>query len=59
MSADRHDLRRQLLERVVEPLIVVRCGGPSADEQLERARAEPQAFDPRPAAIFRQGIGAV
>ena len=45
MSADRRELRRQLLDRVVETLIVVHCGGPSDHEQLERARAEPQAFD--------------
>ncbi len=57
-DSDRRELRRQLLDRVVEALIVAHCSGPSADEQLERARAELQAFDAEPAAIFRQGIGA-
>jgi hypothetical protein len=59
MSADRHELHRQLLDRVVETAIVVHCGGSYAPEQLERARAGPQAFDPEPAAIFHQRIGAV
>ena len=57
-DSDRRELRRQLLDRVAEGLIAAHCGGRSAHEQLERARAELQAFDTERAAIFRQGIGA-
>jgi hypothetical protein len=39
-------------------LIAAHCGGPSAHERLERARAELQAFDAEPVAIFSQGIVA-
>ena len=46
-DSDRRELRRQLLDRVVEALIAAHYGGPSL-----------QAFDVEPAAIFNQGIGA-
>ena len=57
-ASDRRELHRQLLDRVVETLFAAHCGGPSAHEQLERARAELQAFDAEPVAIFSQGIVA-
>ena len=57
-DSDRRELRRQLLDRVVEALITAHCGGRSAHEQLERARAELQAFDAEPVAIFSQGLVA-
>jgi hypothetical protein len=57
-DSDRRELRRQLLDRVAEGLIAAHCGGRSAHERLERARAELQAFDAVPVAIFSKGIGA-
>ena len=58
-DSDRRELRRrQLLDRVVEGLIAAHCGGRSAHERLERARAELQAFDAEPVAIFSQWISA-
>ena len=46
-DSDRRELRRQLLDRVVEALIAAHCGGPSL-----------RASDAEPAAIFNQGLGA-
>jgi hypothetical protein len=57
-DSDRRELRRQLLDRVVEALITAHCGERSAHEQLERVRAELQAFDAEPVAIFSQGLVA-
>ena len=55
MSSDSDAASSRQHSRVV---IAAHCGGPSAHERLERARAELQAFDAEPVAIFSQGIVA-
>jgi hypothetical protein len=48
MSTDsdrRRDLRRALLDGVVDAQLGLQCGGSSAQEELDRARKDLRRFD--------------
>ena len=55
MSTDsdrRRDLRRALLDGVVEAQLELQCGGSSAREELDSAREDLRRFDAESVAIF-------
>jgi hypothetical protein len=60
MSADSdrcRDLRRALLDGVVDAQLGLQCGGSSARQELERARKDLRRFDAELVAIFERTIG--
>jgi hypothetical protein len=59
MSTDsdrRRNLRRALLDRVVDAQLGLQCGGSSAREELDRAREDLRRFDAESVAIFDRTI---
>ena len=55
MSTDsdrRRDLRRALLDGVVEAQLELQCGGSSAREELDSVREDLRRFDGESVAIF-------
>ena len=51
-SDRRRDLRRALLDGVVEAQLELQCGGSSAREELDSAREDLRRFDGESVAIF-------
>jgi hypothetical protein len=59
MSTDsdrRCDLCRALLDGVVDAQLELKCDGPSAREELDRAREDLRRFDAESVAIFDRTI---
>ena len=60
MSTDsdrRRDLRRALLDGVVEAQFGLQCGGSSTREELDKAREDLRRFNAESVAIFDRTIG--
>jgi hypothetical protein len=51
-SHRRRDLRRALLDGVVEAQLELQCGGSSAREELDSAREDLRRFDGESVVIF-------
>jgi hypothetical protein len=56
-SHRRRDLRRVLLDGVVDAQLGLQCNGSSTREELDRAREDLRCFDAESVVIFDRTIG--